>query len=332
MYEAAFAVQAFVGEELTVTEFLVLPRVGRYGRVPIHVDPLQARLAQGTWQPPQADTEVTAADGKSVKWSSTTANGEGWLEGEALRGGYAYAQVTSAERQVALLEATGHAMVFVNGEPRAGDPYLTGRTVLPILLKPGTNELLFHAAAGKLHARLSRPTHDVLLDPRDLTVPTLIRGETEPVWLGVLIINARDRALIDAQVTTKAEGGDKLTAKADAVPPLGVRKVAIPLLPPKWDAVAADAKEVDITISLDAGGEPISLAVKLAIADANEVQTRTFRSAIDGSVQEYRLLPAKANENQADDGMLVTLHDAGETATAHLAKFSSSGGRASACA
>jgi hypothetical protein len=316
------AAQEFKGATLSVTEFLILPRVGRYGRVPIHVDPVQAHLALGTWQPPQVGDEVTTSDGKQVKWSTSTANGDGWVESEALQGGYAYAQIESPGRQIVLLEASGHAMVFVNGEPRAGDPYLTGRTVLPILLKEGTNEFLFHAAAGKLRVRLTKPARVVQFDNRDVTVPTLVRGQSEPVWLGVLLINSRDRALTETQVTTRVNSGENLTAKVDAVPPLGIRKVAIPLLPPNWAEVGNDVAQLNATISLDVDGEAVTLDLKFDIVDASEMQTRTFRSGIDGSVQEYCLLPAQESATEEKPGLLVTLHDTGATAASHLAELS----------
>ena len=316
-----WAVQEFAGEELVLKKFLVLPRVGRYGRVPIHIDPLQAKLAKGNWLSPQSGEVVTTHDGKSVTWLNAEAKNDGWLEDAALRGGYAFAQVTSPRRQVVLLEASGHAMVFVNGEPRAGDPYLTGRTVLPILLNEGMNELLFHAAAGKLRAKLSQPAQEVFFDVRDVTVPTLVRGETEPLWLGVLVVNCRKTALTKVQVKTITAGTSELTSRVDSVPPLGVRKVAIPIIP-KWDEQELAANSVTVQLSLTeksvTSADP--MALDLTVVEPAQPQTRTFRSAIDESVQSYRLLPAR--EGKTEKGMLVSLHDTNETAAQHLDVFS----------
>ncbi len=317
------AAQEFTGDQLVVDEFLVLPRVGRYGRVPLHVDPLQAELASGDWRPPTLGSEVSTYDGKKVTWQEFQAGEEGWLEHTTLWGGYAYAQVKSAKRQVALLEASGHAMVFVNGEPRAGDPYLTGSTVLPIMLNPGTNELLFHAAAGKLRVKLSRPTEDVIFDLRDVTKPDLVHDETEPVWLGVVVVNCREQTLRDAQVKTTVAGGGDLTAKVDTVPPLSVRKVAIPVLPNwKADSATSDKTNVEFAWSDSTNGKPAK--IELSIVEASEQQTRTFRSKLDGSVQAYRLLPAKGSNDEA--GMLVSLHDADETPTNLLSKLQAAAG------
>jgi pimeloyl-ACP methyl ester carboxylesterase len=311
---ATYAVE-FDGNELVVSEYLVLPRVGRYGRVPIHVDPIQAQLVRGTWKPPQAGVEVTTHDEKTVKWVAATAADDGWISHNDLRGGYAYASIESPHRQVALLEASGHAMVFVNGEPRAGDPYLTGRSVVTMQLEAGSNELLFHAAAGKLRAKLSKPPADFYLDDRDITVPTLVRDETGEAWLGILLVNCRDEPLNDAKVIVKFNDEESQEVEVDSVPPLGVRKIAVPVIP-SWKDGSSETSTV--TLSLENSAPVID--VDLPVVEKSEMQTRTFRSQLDGSVQSYHFLSAKESDKPA--GTMVTLHDANETAKEHLAKFS----------
>jgi predicted esterase len=65
-------------------------------------------------------------------------------------------------------------------------------------------------------------------------------------------------------------------------------------------------------------------------AGPHDIHIRTFRSAIDGSVQSYAVLPAaeSTTESDSDDnskdgqpGMIVTLHDAGTTCEEHLAQY-----------
>lgn len=304
----------FSGEELVIREYLVLPRVGRYGRVPIHVDPLQAQLARGTWKPPQVSEEVTTHDGKTVKWAAASAGDDGFVANDALRGGYAYASIESPRRQVVLLEATGHAMVFVNGEPRAGDPYLTSRSVVPIQLEAGHNELLFHAAAGKLHVKLSKPPAEFYLNDRDLTAPTLVRGDTEQVWLGLLLVNCRDEPLTDTEINVKVNDRESMKVTTDSVPPLGTRKIVIPITP-NWRGDSNDTTTIGISLA----NEAPAIHVDLPVVEKTEKQVRTFRSGLDGSVQAYHFFPA--HESDEETGTLVTLHDANETAAEHLGKF-----------
>jgi pimeloyl-ACP methyl ester carboxylesterase len=314
MADAATYAVEFTGEELVVSEYLVLPRVGRYGRVPIHVDPVQSQLARGTWKPPQADVEVTTHDRKAVTWSDATAGDDGFVSHGALRGGYAYASIESPRKQVVLLEASGHAMVFVNGEPRAGDPYLTGRSVVPIQLEAGSNELLFHAAAGKLRVKLTKPPTDFYLDDRDVTAPTLARDETGEVWLSVLLVNCRNKPLVDAKVSVRFNDGEAVEVEVDSVSPLGVRKVAVPITP-SWK----DGSSETSTVALSLENSPPVIYVDLPVVEKSEMLTRTFRSELDGSVQSYHFLPAK--ESDTPPGTLVTLHNANETAKEHLASF-----------
>jgi hypothetical protein len=313
MADAATYAVEFVGDELVVSEYLVLPRVGRYGRVPIHVDPVQAQLVRGTWKPPQAGDEVTTHEDKTVTWSDATAGDDGWISDSDLRGGYACANIESPQRQVVLLEASGHAMVFVNGEPRAGDPYLTGRSVVPMQLEAGSNELLFHAAAGKLKARLLRPPADFFLDSRDLTSPTLVRDESDKVWLGLLLVNCSNEPLTNAEVSVKFNDDEPVKVEVDSVLPLGIRKVAVPVTP-SWNDDSRNTATVVLSLSNES-----PVVIDLPIVEKTEKQVRTFRSELDGSVQAYHVLPALESVEEA--GTLVTLHDANESPGEHLEKL-----------
>jgi len=230
-----------------------------------------------------------------------------------------------------LLEASGHAMVFVNGEPRVGDPYLTGQTIVPIVLRAGKNELLFHCAAGKLRAEVLKPQHEVFFEQRDLTLPSLIEGETSPLWLGVLLVNFREEALNDCQATASLDSGSSLISKVGSIPPLGIRKVAIPLDPRTTKQLELSTK-IPVELTLDEqtqqGTAPLGkLSIELALVGKEQLQTRTFRSQLDQSVQAYDILPAHAVSDPGSEspilprGMLVTLHNANEASGHHLAQY-----------
>ena len=62
--------------------------------------------------------------------------------------------VPSDDDRVMILEASGHSLVYANGEPRAGDPYSHGYVHLPVKLRKGDNEFLFSVGRGTLKARL----------------------------------------------------------------------------------------------------------------------------------------------------------------------------------
>src|SRR5205823_2925625 len=96
------------------------------------VDALASQLAAGTWQAPKAGDEVRLPDGSARKWEPAKAAADGTISHKGLRGGYAYFAVTADKAKPMILEASGHAMVYVNGEPRAGDPYQHGYVRVPI--------------------------------------------------------------------------------------------------------------------------------------------------------------------------------------------------------
>jgi len=71
-----------------------------------------------------------------------------------------------------LLEASGHGMVYVNGQPRTGDPYGTGYVRTPIVLEVGTNQFLFSCARDELRAKLVEPEREVLFNTATPRCPT----------------------------------------------------------------------------------------------------------------------------------------------------------------
>lgn len=307
-------------EPVVLREFLILPRVGHYGRWPIHVDPVQAALARGDWRTPQAGDLMTGAEGYAAQWREAFAGADGWLRHSALRSGYAYAEIEWPRDEVMLLEAQGDAMVYVNGEPRAGDPYETGQTVLPVEMRAGTNSFLFHVARGRLNASLIRPTEEVFFDLRDTTLPDLVEGETGTRWLGVLLVNARPEPFDESRCTVIRAGAQAMTTTLPSLPPCSVRKVAVPF---DGDTlgIEKDAQAVRVQLDLrEAEAEAVlaTAAFDLAVVAPDMPQTRTFYSHIDGSVQPYALLPALPLDSGTEPGLLVTLHDTRISAREHL--------------
>lgn len=316
-------------QPLPLREFLILPRVGQYGRTLIHVDPIQAALARGEWRIPEAGSTVAGAEAYAAEWREASADADGWLRSSALRGGYAFTQVEWPRDEVLLLEAVGDAMVYVNGEPRAGDPYETGQTVLPVQMHEGINTFLFHVARGELRASLVRPAQPVSIDLRDATLPDLVAGETGTRWVGVLVINARSEPLEGCRCAATRAGAEALTTALPTIPPCSVRKVAVPF---DGDVTSTEASAQAIRLQIDLIDDSApeqkrvlaTAAFDLAVVAPDAPQTRTFLSQVDGSVQSYALLLAAndmaANTQESAPGLVVSLHDVGVSAAEHLAR------------
>jgi poly(3-hydroxybutyrate) depolymerase len=302
---------------LVFREGLVLPRVGRYGRSVVHTDAVEAHLVTGRWKRPEAGDRVPVADGPPRTWEKAVAGKDGWLRHSALQGGYALWLVPRAEAGVLLLEASGHALVYVNGEPRTGDVYDTGFVRLPVLLRRGTNELLFHCARGRVRARLVEPRGKALFNPDDALYPDLIAGEDRDSWGSVVVLNASAEAL--AGLTLQAQGEHLATTATPIppLPPLGIRKVAFRLR----GAAPEGTKEVEAQLTLRQGGgvaaDPLAqVKARLRVRRPSESHTRTFLSAIDGSVQYYAVNPAQPLTKDAPPpALFLSLHGAGVQAT-----------------
>src|SRR5437660_9690417 len=57
-----------------LTECLVLPPLGRFGRSAIHQDAVAAQVVAGKWLRPKAGDTVTLPGGQAQKWEAIKAN------------------------------------------------------------------------------------------------------------------------------------------------------------------------------------------------------------------------------------------------------------------
>ncbi|MHC4081876.1 MAG: carboxylesterase family protein [Planctomycetota bacterium] len=299
-------------DEIVLAEALVIEPVGRSRRSAIHTDAIEAQIVSGTWSTPRAGDVVEHPEGTEHAWTEATTDADGWLTGDALRGGYVLWTVESETDRIMILHARGHSLVYVNGKPRGGDPYGFGYVRLPVKLRTGSNELLFRVGRGRLRARLLEPRAPVAIAARDRTLPDLIVGEDWGVLGAAVIINATEHRLEGMML---AAGGDGLPTRETAVPsipPLTVRKV------PFWcgGAVNPNVGTQDVRLRLMGltNGRPRILdeaTARLRVRAPTDRHRRTFTSVIDGSVQYYAVTPMRGDAG-ADDraALFLTLHGA----------------------
>jgi pimeloyl-ACP methyl ester carboxylesterase len=302
--------------EVTFREGLCLPSAARYGREPVPTDAIAAQLVAGTWQAPKAGDTLTAPEGGKRMWEVLKPDDKGVFAGRALNGGYLFFSFESDSDRVLMLEAAGHAAAYVNGQLRAGDVYSYGYVQLPVVVKKGTNELLVHVARGRLQIKLTEPKAPLFLSPLDATTPDLIAGQAFQGWAGVLAVNA----------TTQTQGGLSVNAGGavtplPALPPCSVTKVPI-----RFSAPATNSGEkFDIQLELKRSGDtPQDLGkekLTLNVVKPDALQKRTFRSAIDGSVQYFALVPAHPGYQDPVPGLILTLHGAAVEARGQAACF-----------
>jgi predicted esterase len=317
-----------LGDTIVPQEYLVLPAVGQYGRSPLHRDAVEAQLVTGQWKMPTAGDSVEW-NGKKEVWSATKADDAGQIDTRLARGGWAVTTFESSADRIMLLEAAGHAAVYINGEPRTGDPYHVGWLKLPVRVQAGNNTLLFHLAGDTLSARLDQPTTGVVFLEEDRTIPTLVQGETEPVWAAVPIVNATSNWLENLTLQCRRDAGEWLATPVAPIPPLSVRKASLILMiaegasePVRYRIrLVQQSETADKPPNSAADGVLVESSIKLPVVSQGGAHVRTFRSGIDGSVQSYAVRPASGPSDDTLPGIVLALHSAGESCDDYVAKF-----------
>ncbi len=319
----AIARHAACGEEIVLREGLAVSPVGRYGRSAVHEDAIEAEIVAGKWSPPKAGDAVTLPDGSTRAWEPIRAGDDGWFRDRSLSGGYVSYNVPVESEKVMLLDAAGHSMVYVNGDPRVGDPYSNGWVRVPVRLQAGTNTFLFHVARGQLRAKLVPPKAAVQFDLADTTLPDLIAGQAVDCEAGIVVINTTGDRADQLAIESTLPGSDPHRTPLPALLPLSTRKVGV-----RFTGTAPQAEgdcEVQLKLLARNRAEWQALdttPIKLRVVQPSATHKRTFRSAIDGSVQYFAVVPAKPAATNSDSGsppsvlrpqpsLILTLHGAG---------------------
>lgn len=291
---ASASAQADAGE-LVIDRALVLPRKGAPLRVLVSADPVAGRLVMGSWTTPAVGEKWPVADGSEQAWEDVPAR-EGAITHGALRDGYALWQVDSPEDRVALLDASSHSGVFVNGVPRAGDPYSTGAFVFPVELKKGKNELLFSCGRGRVAAKLVAPKAPLLLHLRDCTLPDAVEGEKLNSSGAAVVVNASTQSHKGSVLRIEVAGSKAAEVELPELPPCSTRKVSFPVAAPAQEK--AGALSVKLSLHRAAGSAAMDQGeVSLRVVGRRAARKITFVSKIDGSLQYFGLVPPLEDED-----------------------------------
>jgi len=294
---------------------------------PIRKEPIEAQIVRGEWEPPQEGEVMELGDDNTGVWESVVADEEGWFTHRSLRGGYAYISVEAAQQDIQLLQGMAHEVVYVNGEPRGGNRYQSKDKwasweprfdyyLVPILLKEGRNDLLFHCYRGRLKVRLQRPKSEVFFNTKDVTVPSLIVGQETDAWGSVVIINASTSVLDELHISCSWEGNVAVLTQVPIIQPLSIRKVGFRLKGPAPTEEGALEAELKLLRNSDEQTSVLDTApLTLRGANPHKVHNRTFISDIDGSVQYYALNPARDDEGNEPLALFLSVHGAGVIAT-----------------
>lgn len=294
---------------IVLSEYLVLKLEVRAGRSPLHADPVEAQLVADSWKPPRDGQSVAFPNGKISTWKRLAAGGDGRIQSEALQGGYAYASVRLAAPQTLILEAAGHSMVYVNGEPRVGDVYSFGITKIPVALHAGENQLLFLCARGSVSAKLTPVRAKAQFNPTDLTLPDMRTNERKNLWASVVVMNATGETLTGLRLTVQGDGVAKTQTEVPPLLPYGIRKTAFQIGKHRLQKPG----EYPLKLTLSSDKKLLdSTEVKVRLRSPEMTYKVSFLSEIDGSVQYYAVNPARPlTPNSPLPALVLSLHGAG---------------------
>lgn len=306
-----YAVLAGTGEPAPAFgPMLALENPGAGGRAAVFTDAIELALARGTFAAPAAGDTVRAGQ-RTLAWRSIEPGDGGEYSDPALTGGYAYAEVESDSERVVLLAAKGHKHVVVAGTPRVGDLYGLGFVRVPVALRKGTTPFLFRGGRGGFRARLELPPAPAFLERNDATLPDFVAGAGAPVLAGIVVTNAAMEPLTGLRVVATVPSGASASADLPPLPPCSLRKCAVEF--PAPGEVAADGERtVAVRCALvdRAGAVLHEQSFEVRVQPPQGRQRRTFVSAIDGSVQYWSLVPARADSGPAEKGLILSLHGA----------------------
>lgn len=296
---------------------------GGRGRSSLPKDPMEAAWLRGELQLPLADQAESPSAAGLPPWKKIDADENGGFTGRELAAGWLVCYVEVPKESIWLLSAQGHGNVRINGIPRIGDIYSNGMTELPVLLKAGKNALIFANARGRIAARLRPISKPLGLSLRDTTLPHVIRGEYEPLWGALLVVNSTNETQSGLRLGLGGEGFEPTVVDLPSLPPLGVRKVVFSVTPMADSAIFANREANSAKLKIDLLPEPTldkkavieldTTELTLAVRDTTQHHRRTFVSQIDGSVQYYGVVPPAEGslKNDESPALFLTLHGAG---------------------
>jgi dienelactone hydrolase len=291
------------------------------------IDPIESSIVEGTWRSPQAGDSLRFNDTLTAHWEAVSADPNGWYDGRQLRGAYVYATVNLGREGTYLLAGMANSMVYVNGVPRSGNPYGEADTyeawetrfdysLLPVELKAGKNEFLFHCSRGRFKARLIPVKQEVQFNLKDLTKPDLVRGRAVDAPTGVVIINASRKPLAGATLDLTLPGGLKAHDRVPLIQPMSVRKVPFTIR----GKAPAGTGDIHGLLSLRAGRTVLDTGtIVYRIFDPAHARRETFISETDGSVQFYGILEPSTGVRPT--ALIFSLHGAGVDAYNQVSSY-----------
>lgn len=242
-----------------------------------------------------------------LKWEEIESDSSGVFKGN-LRHSLLYTSFNSPENTIALLDASGHTRVYINGQPHEGDHYEFGYTLIPFKLKRGLNEFVYtDGRFAKYKSQIIIPSQSVLFSVRDMTLPSILRDSNSELLAAIRIINASEKTLKGYSITCQLPYGETTVSEIGPIIPLTTRKVKYKI-PPFKEIPNDNTLEVKLVLKDNKNRIIDTTNVSIPITESTKHHERTFVSNIDGSVQYFSVAPSlQKSDNQA---LVLSVHGA----------------------
>lgn len=299
----------FAQQTYDFKEGLISGPCHQYGRTALFTDQLAYDLCNGQLKTPAKGAgSFTDEKGAQQQWQTVTANPEGSFAGRIINNGYLYVTYNASKAQTAILNITGHQMVYVNGTPHAGDMYRYGWMYIPVQLRQGNNE--FYIRTGRsfgrqgIKAKLLFPEKPVYISIADSTMPFVVADNDNSRLTGaVVVINTTSQPLKNMQIKATVNG-KSVTSTIPEIAPLATRKVGFGL-----DASATATQYNCELVLSNQKGTADTKSFSLKAVTNKDHYSNTFVSDIDGSVQYYAVSP-QANPTGKAPALFLSVHGA----------------------
>lgn len=302
---------------------LMLPRLSRPLRGTLPLDAVQSRLVQSreaaVWYP-HAGEVMKSSDGSDVKWELLSDSEAKQALPENAVGGYLHVVLELPADRIAILQGSGVGMLYINGEPHAGDLYQKGLSPVPVQLRKGTNHFTMLVVDQQPRIQLGPCTSPFSLSGNHVASDLVPGVEEDFTWAGAGVSNATAEPLVGVSLRVTRTGFSPLTCPVTSIPPLSVLRVAYKIpggAPPDGQPVAV---RVELLAS-DGATVQQTVEYQMHTADLNdprEPYRQTFLSQIDGSVQYYAVKQAVREPGAPLPAMILTLHGASVEAASHV--------------
>jgi pimeloyl-ACP methyl ester carboxylesterase len=270
------------------------------------------QIATGKFKSPTNNLIVTDKfanqdDSLVMKWEEIVADSNRVFRGN-LRESLLYTSFESPENTIALLDASGHTRVYINGEPHEGDHYEFGYTIIPFKLKKGLNEFVYtYGRFAQYKSQIIIPNKKVLFTARDMTLPSILRDENNDRWAAIRVINASEQPLKGYSIECHLPNGEIAVSEVGPIIPLTTRKIKYTI--PAFTETPND-KSIQAKLVLKDKRNRVldTITISIPVTESTKHHERTFVSKIDGSVQYYSVAPSL---NQADgQAFVLSVHGA----------------------